>query len=128
MKLREAAARLECRLEGDGGVEIHRVAGVDTAQAGDPTFFANPRFATALRSTLASAVILAHDAEPAGLFVSGLPAIDKLAWRRASASFKLLPALRKRVADVERRLAEFEGATDERAEETGDRSQEPGET
>ncbi len=356
LKLREVAARLECRLEGDGGVEIHRVAGIDTAQAGDLTFFANPRFATALRSTRASAVILADDAEaatcamlrteapylafanavtlftdavapvpgvdsassiaedvrlgdgvsigpfvsiaagvsvgprtvihpgadiacgatigadcvihshatvrervvvgdrvvlqnaavigsdgygfaqradgthqkipqignvvieddveigahvaidrpalgetriqagakidnlvqighgvqvgrnallaaqvgiagsttieddvvlagqvgvnghvtvgkgtratgqtgitntvPAGSFVSGLPAIDNLAWRRAAASFKLLPALRKGVADLERRLAELEGKTEERAEETGVRSQEPGE-
>lgn len=65
LKLREVAARLECRLEGDGEIEIRRVAGIDTAQAGDLTFFANPRYATALRSTRAAAVILADDAEPA---------------------------------------------------------------
>ena len=65
LKLREVAARLECRLEGDGEIEIRRVAGIDTAQAGDLTFFANPRYATALRSTRAAAVILADDAAPA---------------------------------------------------------------
>ena len=59
------AARLECRLEGDGKIEIRHVAGIDTAQAGDLTFFANPRYATALRSTRAAAVILADDAGPA---------------------------------------------------------------
>jgi len=65
LKLREVATRLECRLEGDGEIEIHRVAGIDSAQAGDLTFFVNPRYATALRSTRAAAVILADDAEPA---------------------------------------------------------------
>ena len=65
LKLREVAIRLECRLEGDGEIEIGRVAGIDTAQAGELTFFVNPRYATALRSTRAAAVILADDAEPA---------------------------------------------------------------
>ena len=58
---------------------------------------------------------------PAGSFVSGLPAIDNRAWRKAATSFTLLPVLRKRVAALERRLAELEGTT-ERAEETGDRT------
>ncbi len=65
LKLREVAARLECRLEGDGEVDVCRVAGIDTAQAGDLTFFVNLRYAAALRSTLAAAVILANDAEAA---------------------------------------------------------------
>ena len=65
LKLSEVAARLECQLEGDGAVEIRRVAGIDAAQGGDLTFFVNPRYATALRSTRAAAVILARDAEPA---------------------------------------------------------------
>ena len=65
LKLREVAARLECRLEGDGEVDIRRVAGIDAAQAGDLTFFANPRYAAALRSTQATAVILATGAEMA---------------------------------------------------------------
>ena len=65
LKLRDLADRLDCRLEGDGGVEIRRVAGIETAEAGDLTFFANPRYATALRSTRAAAVILAEDAPTA---------------------------------------------------------------
>lgn len=65
LKLREVAVRLECRLEGDGDVEIRRVAGIEAAQAGDLTFVANPRYQTALRSTRAAAVILAEDAAPA---------------------------------------------------------------
>ena len=63
MKLHELAARLECRLEGDGDIEIHRVAGLDEAVSGDLTFFANAKYAAALRATRASAVILGEDVE-----------------------------------------------------------------
>jgi UDP-3-O-[3-hydroxymyristoyl] glucosamine N-acyltransferase len=49
---------------------------------------------------------------PAGSFISGLPAIDNRAWRKAATSFGLLPELRKRVAALERRLAELEEATE----------------
>lgn len=63
MKLTELAEKLGCRLEGDGGVEIRRVAGLEQAGAGDVTFFANPRYAAALRRTRASAVI-AGEAAP----------------------------------------------------------------
>lgn len=65
LKLRDLAARLDCRLEGDGAVEIRGLAGIETAEAGDLTFFANPRYARALRSTRAAAVILAGDAPAA---------------------------------------------------------------
>ena len=65
MKLRDLSERLDCRLEGDGDVEIRRVAGIETAGAGDLTFFVNPRYTTALRSTRAAAVILADDAPAA---------------------------------------------------------------
>ncbi len=64
MKLSELAERLECRLEGDGGVEIWRVAGLDQAGDGDIAFFANRKYAPALRRTRASAVIIGED-EPA---------------------------------------------------------------
>jgi UDP-3-O-[3-hydroxymyristoyl] glucosamine N-acyltransferase len=60
--LRELAERLGCRLEGDGAIEITRVAGLDDAGPGEVTFFANPKYAHALRETRASAVILAEDA------------------------------------------------------------------
>ena len=65
MKLREIARRLECRLEGDGEIEIRRVAGIEDAGDGDLTFFSNPKYAAQLRRTRASAVILAERAEPA---------------------------------------------------------------
>ena len=57
MTLGELARRLECPLEGDSGIEIHRVAKIETAGAGDVTFLANPKYAAALASTKASAVI-----------------------------------------------------------------------
>jgi UDP-3-O-[3-hydroxymyristoyl] glucosamine N-acyltransferase len=58
MKLWELAERLECRLEGDGDVEIARVAGIQRAGAGDVTFLANPKYEKLLHRTQASAVIL----------------------------------------------------------------------
>ena len=66
MKLSELAARLECTVEGDGEIDIRRVAAIEDAGPGDLTFFANPKYADALKRTLASAVIAA----PA---VSGIP-------------------------------------------------------
>ncbi len=65
MKLRDLAERLGCRLEGDGDVEIVRVAAIDDAGSGDVTFLANPKYAGLLASTRASAVIARSDV-PAG--------------------------------------------------------------
>ncbi len=65
MKLRDIAARLDCRLEGDGEIEIGRLAGIEDAGAGDLTFFVNPKYVAALRATKASAVILGERAEAA---------------------------------------------------------------
>ena len=64
MKLRELAERLDCRLDGDGEVEIRRVTGIEQAQAGDLTFVANSKYRHHLATTRASAVILSS-AEPA---------------------------------------------------------------
>jgi UDP-3-O-[3-hydroxymyristoyl] glucosamine N-acyltransferase len=58
VKLRELAERLECHLEGDGDIEITRVAGIDDAGSGDITFLANSKYEKALPATRASAVIL----------------------------------------------------------------------
>jgi UDP-3-O-[3-hydroxymyristoyl] glucosamine N-acyltransferase len=58
VKLRELAERLGCRLEGDGDIEIVRVAGIQQAGPGDVTFLANPKYEQALARTRASAVIL----------------------------------------------------------------------
>lgn len=65
MKLQIIATHLGCALEGDGDVEIARVAAIEDAGPGDLTFFANPKYAAELQSTRASAVILGERAEAA---------------------------------------------------------------
>ncbi len=65
MKLQDIAQRLECRLEGDPGIDIRGVAGIDQAVAGELTFFTNPKYAASLRTTRASAVILGETADAA---------------------------------------------------------------
>ena len=90
LKLRDLAERLDCRLEGDGDVEIRRLAGIETAEAGDLTFFVNPRYTTALRSTRAAAVILADDvpAAPCAMLRTAAP---YLAFARAVELFTDAP-------------------------------------
>lgn len=75
MKLRDIAERLGCRLEGDGEIEIHRVAGIEQAGPGDLTFFTNPKYARALKTTRASAVILSEkaDSAPCAMLRAGHP-------------------------------------------------------
>jgi len=63
VKLSELADRLGCRLEGDGDIEIVRVAGIQQAEPGDLTFLANPRYLPRLETTRASAVIVAVEAD-----------------------------------------------------------------
>ena len=46
---------------------------------------------------------------PDKAFVSGYPAIDNRDWLKSSAVFRTLPALRKQVADLQRRLEALEG-------------------
>src|SRR6185503_627329 len=55
----------DCRLDGDGDVDIRRVAGIQAADAGDVTFLANPKYEKSLRTTRASAVILSESAPAA---------------------------------------------------------------
>ncbi len=62
MKLRDIADRLECRLEGDGEVDIVRVAAIHKAGPGDLTFVSNARYLAQLATTQASAVILGRTA------------------------------------------------------------------
>ncbi|MDP1572543.1 MAG: UDP-3-O-(3-hydroxymyristoyl)glucosamine N-acyltransferase [Vicinamibacterales bacterium] len=59
MTLQELASRLGCRLEGDGRLEVDRVAGLEQAGPGDLTFLANPKYTGALAATRATAVIAA---------------------------------------------------------------------
>ena len=54
-----------------------------------------------------SAVLQSVDADA---FVTGIPAFDHTDWRKASVVFRQLPALRKRLDDLERRIAELEDA------------------
>jgi UDP-3-O-[3-hydroxymyristoyl] glucosamine N-acyltransferase len=61
--LREVAQRLGCALRGDGGVEVRRVAGIESAGPGDLSFVANPKYLAHLRTTRASAVIVAPQVE-----------------------------------------------------------------
>ena len=65
MKLSELAERLACRLEGDGEVEIVRVAGIQHAQPGDLTFLANRKYESVMARTGASAILLRDDAPAA---------------------------------------------------------------
>jgi UDP-3-O-[3-hydroxymyristoyl] glucosamine N-acyltransferase len=45
---------------------------------------------------------------PDGAFVSGYPAIDNREWLKSSVIFRRLPALRKKLADLEQRVVELE--------------------
>ena len=62
MTLGELARRLECPVEGDAAIEIRRVAKIEDAGPGDLTFLANPKYASKLVSTRASAVIMNGEA------------------------------------------------------------------
>jgi UDP-3-O-[3-hydroxymyristoyl] glucosamine N-acyltransferase len=57
LTLTELAQRLGCRLEGDGAIDVRRVASLDDAGPSDVTFLANPRYAARLAATRAAAVI-----------------------------------------------------------------------
>ena len=63
MKLSEIASKLGMRLTdaGAGQIEITGVAGIEEAGHGQITFVANPKYAAAARTTMASAVIVAED-------------------------------------------------------------------
>ncbi len=65
MTLSELAGRLQCRLEGDGDIDVTRVAALDQAGPGDLSFLANPKYTSQLAATRAAAVILADDAPAA---------------------------------------------------------------
>ena len=66
MRLDQIAARLECKLEGSGDVEITGVAGMDEATPTELTFLANRKYRAKLRTTRAAAVILGSDVPSPG--------------------------------------------------------------
>jgi UDP-3-O-[3-hydroxymyristoyl] glucosamine N-acyltransferase len=79
MKLSAIAAALEARLEnGSPDTEITGVATIEAAGLGHLTFVSNPKYATAARSTKASAVIVAEDfpALPTAMLRSKNPYLD----------------------------------------------------
>ena len=47
---------------------------------------------------------------PDRAFVSGYPAIENREWLKASVMFRKLPALRKKIADLEQRMLELQAA------------------
>jgi UDP-3-O-[3-hydroxymyristoyl] glucosamine N-acyltransferase len=59
MKLADIASHLGCELRGDGSIEVNRLMPIEEAGPGDLTFVANPRYRPFLKTTRASAVILA---------------------------------------------------------------------
>lgn len=61
MKLVDLAAQLGCQLEGDGAIDVVRVATIEHAGPGDLTFLANSKYRSDLMTTHASAVIAAPD-------------------------------------------------------------------
>jgi UDP-3-O-[3-hydroxymyristoyl] glucosamine N-acyltransferase len=58
MKLGELAARLGCKLESGHNDEVHGVAGIENAKAGEVTFLNNPKYSRELARTLATAVFV----------------------------------------------------------------------
>ena len=86
MKLRDLAERLACSLDGDGDIEIVRVAGIQHAEPGELTFLANTKYDSAVEHTRASAILLRDDA-PAAPCAALRTADPYLAFARAVALF-----------------------------------------
>ncbi len=57
MRLQALADTLGCQVVGDGSVEIHSVAGAETAGPGQLTFLANLKYVQKVKQTGASAVL-----------------------------------------------------------------------
>ena len=67
MKLSEIAARLECKLQGNGDLPIAGMKTIDEAGPEDLTFVANKKYFAKLPATRAAAVILPTDAPAVAL-------------------------------------------------------------
>jgi UDP-3-O-[3-hydroxymyristoyl] glucosamine N-acyltransferase len=76
MKLTELARLLDCRLEGDGEVEISGVQGMESAAPGQITFLSNPKYAPKLKTTRASAVIASQPVAALPTVISTNPYLD----------------------------------------------------
>src|SRR5689334_22153260 len=78
MKLREIADALGCKLEGDGSVDISGVSGMEQAGPGQLTFLANPKYASKVRQTKASAILVSTPIDGLSItfLVSSNPYLD----------------------------------------------------
>jgi UDP-3-O-[3-hydroxymyristoyl] glucosamine N-acyltransferase len=76
MKLSDLASALGCRLEGNGGIEIIGVLGMDAAGAGHLTFLANPKYGPRLKNTKASAVLASQAIAGIATLISANPYHD----------------------------------------------------
>jgi UDP-3-O-[3-hydroxymyristoyl] glucosamine N-acyltransferase len=65
VKLGDLAAQLGCQLEGNGEIEVLRVAAIDGAGPGDLTFLANSKYTSQLKTSQASAIIVTPDIDGA---------------------------------------------------------------
>jgi UDP-3-O-[3-hydroxymyristoyl] glucosamine N-acyltransferase len=86
MKLVALAERLGCELRGDGAIEITAVRGLEDAGPGELTFLANPKYASQVPATKASAIIVPVGAPEVPL-ASLRAANPYLAFARALALF-----------------------------------------
>ena len=92
MKLAQIAERLACELRGDGDIDIDRVAPIEDAGPGSITFFSNPRYRSHLKSTGASAIIVATSEDD--LPIPTVRAVDPyLAFANALDLFYVSPPL-----------------------------------
>jgi UDP-3-O-[3-hydroxymyristoyl] glucosamine N-acyltransferase len=60
LSLSELAAKLNCRLVGDGAAPITGVAGMEQASSSQLTFLANPKYAHKVKDTRAGAILVAE--------------------------------------------------------------------
>jgi UDP-3-O-[3-hydroxymyristoyl] glucosamine N-acyltransferase len=78
MKLRDLAVALGCELQGDGGIEITGVAGMEQAGANQLTFLANAKYAHKVKATRAGAILVAQSLDGIELaqLISANPYLD----------------------------------------------------
>ena len=87
------------------GIAGSTIVGDDVWMAGQCGVNDHVRIGNGVKVGAKSAVLQSVDA---GGFVTGHPAIDHREWRKASAIFRRLPSIKKRVDDHEQRLAALE--------------------
>ncbi len=77
----------------------------DVMMAGQSGVTGHVRIGKGARVGAKSAVL--HSVEPGG-FVTGHPAIEHPEWKKAAVAFRHLPAMKRRIEELEHRLAELE--------------------